>query len=290
MCLRHFAYRYEIGYPQNVPSPIHLTRSYTRCEFIRECGMYLMYVDESGDPGMVNSPSRYFVLSGVVVHERSWLPTLDALIAFRRRIRDHFGLKLREEIHAAHFIRGSDALSRIPKHDRLAILRHFADELAGLPDLNVINVVIDKQGKLASYDPFEKAWQVLIQRFENTIGFRNFRGPAGQDERGMIYADGDPQKKLTQLLRKMRRHNPVPSQMGGYRSLQLRRMAEDPIYRDSKHSLMIQSADLCAFLLYQRLVPNGYMRKKGGAKYFDRLSPMLCRAASSSDPEGIVRL
>lgn len=226
--------------------------------------MYLMYVDESGDPGLVGSPSRYFVLSGLVLHERSWMPTLDSLIAFRRGIRDHFGLKLREEIHGAPFIRGTASLSAIPKHNRLAILRHFADELAALPDLNVINVVVDKQGKAPGYDAYEKAWQALIQRFENTIGFRNFRGPANPDERGMIFVDGAPQKQLTQLLRKMRRHNPVPSQMGGFRPLQLRRIVEDPVYRDSRQSLMIQSADLCAFLLYQRLAPNAYMRAKGG--------------------------
>lgn len=170
--------------------------------------MYLMYVDESGDPGMVNSPTRYFVLPGLVVHELSWLATLDSLIDFRRRMRDTFGLKLREEIHAAHFIRGSDELSRIPKHDRLAILRHFADELATLPGVTVINVVVDKHGKAPTYDPFEKSWQALIQRFENTIGYRNFRGPANADDRGMIFPDGEPLKKLDQLLRKMRRHNP----------------------------------------------------------------------------------
>lgn len=252
--------------------------------------MYLMYVDESGDPGLVNSPSRYFVLSGLVVHESAWRPCLDALLAFRLRIRDYFELKLREEVHAAQFVRGSDALSRIAKHDRLTILRHFADELGALPGANLINVVVDKQGKGESYDPFEKAWQALIQRFENTITFRNFRGPAAQDECGLIFADGDPQKKLTQLLRRMRRHNPVPNQLGGYRSLELRRVLEDPVYRDSKHSLLIQSADLCAFLLYQRLAPNGYMRRKGGNHYFERLAPMLCRGASASDPEGIVRL
>lgn len=252
--------------------------------------MYLMYVDESGDPGMVNSPSRYFVLSGLVIHERAWRSSLDALLTFRLRIRDHFELKLREEVHAAHFVRGSEQLSRIAKHDRLAILRHYADALASLPDANLINVVVDKQGKIAGYDPFEKAWQALIQRFENTISFRNFRGPAAQEERGMIFVDGDPQKGLTQLLRRMRRHNPVPSQIGGYRSLELRRILEDPVYRDSRHSLLIQSADLCAFLLYQRLAPNGYMRRKGGNHYFDRLAPMLCRAASTTNPEGIVRL
>jgi len=252
--------------------------------------MYLMYVDESGDPGMKGSPSQYFVLSGLVVHELSWSTTLDAVLLFRQRMKTRFGLKLREEIHAAHFINNPGTLSRIKRHHRLEILRHFADEISALPDVTIINVVVDKHGKDPAYDPFEKAWQALIQRFENTIGYRNFRGPANADERGMIFPDGLPQKKLTGLLRKMRRHNPIPSKLSGYRNIVLRKVIEDPIYRDSQHSLLIQAADLCAFLLYQKHVPNSYMKKNAGHNYFNRLMPALCKAASPSDPNGIVRL
>jgi hypothetical protein len=50
--------------------------------------MYLMYVDESGDCGMTKSPSRYFVLTGLVVHEVRWTDCLEKLIEFRRRMRD----------------------------------------------------------------------------------------------------------------------------------------------------------------------------------------------------------
>jgi hypothetical protein len=45
--------------------------------------MYMMYVDESGDPGMTGSPTRYFVLSGVVVHELGWRDYLEQLLDFR---------------------------------------------------------------------------------------------------------------------------------------------------------------------------------------------------------------
>ena len=62
--------------------------------------MFLMYVDESGDSGLVNSPTRYFVLTGLVVHELRWHDALNSLVNFRQRMRGKFGLKLREEIHA----------------------------------------------------------------------------------------------------------------------------------------------------------------------------------------------
>ena len=43
--------------------------------------MFLMYVDESGDAGLVGSPTRYFVLTGLVVHELSLGASRGAAIA-----------------------------------------------------------------------------------------------------------------------------------------------------------------------------------------------------------------
>jgi hypothetical protein len=57
--------------------------------------MYLMYVDESGDCGLVKSPSPYFALSGLVLHELRWRDYLSQLVEFRRRMRAQHSLKLR---------------------------------------------------------------------------------------------------------------------------------------------------------------------------------------------------
>jgi hypothetical protein len=255
--------------------------------------MFLMYVDESGDTGLVNSPTRYFVLSGVVIHELIWREYLEVLIAFRRRMRLTFGLKLREEIHAAHFINRPGALVRIPRNNRLSIIRHFADEAANLRDINIINVVVDKAGKSAGYDVIEQAWRALVQRFSKTMSHRNFRGPANADERGLILPDMSEVKRITQTIRRMRRFNPIPNQPTfgpGYRNLLVENLVEDPFFKDSRHSYFLQVADLAAFLLYQRLAPSAYSRKKGVPAYFSRLRPVLCTVASSSDPDGIVRL
>lgn len=162
-----------------------------------------------------------------------------------------------------------------------------------MPDINIINVLVDKQGKAMDYDAFESAWQVLIQRFENTMSHRNFPGPVNPDERGMILPDNTDDKKLVALLRRMRQYNPVPNQArfgGGYRNLTLSTIVEDPSFRDSEFSYFIQAADVAPYLLFQREAPNAYMRKKGGRAYFKRLDPVLCKVAATVDPEGIVRL
>lgn len=255
--------------------------------------MYMMYVDESGDPGLTSSPTRYFVLSGLILHERRWRDYLDQLINFRKRMQQTFGLRIREEIHAAAFINHPGPLVRIQRNDRLTILRAFTNELASMTYLNIINVVVDKSTKGTGYDPFVMAWKVLIQRFSNTISRCNFPGSTNSDECGMIFPDNTDVKELTQLLRQMRRYNPVPQQPSfglGYRNLTVTNIIEDPSFRDSSHSYFIQSADLAAFLLYQKLVPSSYIKRKSAQNYFDRLEPILCRVASSNDPQGIVRL
>ena len=112
--------------------------------------MYLMYADESGDIGLTGSPTRYFVLTGLVLHELRWRQTLDELIAFRRELKADFGLKLREEIHASPMLSKPGNLVRIPKHQRLEILRRYADKLASMPDLSLICVVVDKANKPAT--------------------------------------------------------------------------------------------------------------------------------------------
>src|SRR5438445_5537820 len=259
--------------------------------------MYLMYVDESGDSGLISSPTRYFTLSGLVVHELRWRNCLDAIILFRRAMRKKFGLLLREEIHASSFISkpGSNphGLVRIQRQNRLAMLRHFADALAALTDLSIINVVVDKNGKAATYDVFEMAWKALIQRMENTLRWRNFPGPRNPDERGSLYCDGATDKRLVRLIRQMRQYNPVPHALWfgpGYRNLPLSNIIEDPSFRDSAHSYFVQAADTAAFLLHQHLAPNIYMKRNSGQNYFARLKPILCLKAAPVDPLGIVRL
>lgn len=255
--------------------------------------MFLMYVDESGDCGLVNSPSSLFVLTGLVVHELRWAEYKDRLVAFRSRMRTGFGLKLREEIHASALINKPGPLSRIRRDQRLVILHALVRELAGMVDLNVINIIVNKNGKVSQYDVFEKAWSALIQRFENTISHRNFRGPANADECGIILPDHTDDKKLTDLLRKMRAYNPIPNQPQhgmGYRNLRVSRVIEDPNFRNSAHSYFIQACDTIAYMLYQQEVPNSFMRRKSGHNLFRLLDPILCKVASPGDVQGVVRL
>lgn len=253
--------------------------------------MHLMYVDESGDTGLVGSPSRYFILVGLVVHELRWKDAQAELLLFRKELKARFGIATNLEIHASHLISRPGELAKIPKHSRLEILRRYADKLAQIPYVSVISVVVDKSAQHPDTDVFEKAWRVLIQRFENTLTHHNFPGPRNSDDMGMLFPDKSDERKLNRLIRRMRAYNPIPNAGGlGYRNLQLRYLIEDINSRDSQHSYFVQSVDVAAYLLHQHISPSAYFKGKSGQNYFARLDPVLCKVASPKDPQGIVRL
>lgn len=248
-----------------------------------------MYVDESGDSGLNNSPTDYFCLSGLVVHECAWHGALDRIIEFRREIRDRYGLKLKNEIHAAEFIHSPGELSRIKKSLRLNILRDCIDFQSMNADFNVVNVVVDKRNKPKDVDVFELAWKTLIQRFHNTVAKGNFPGSKNDNDLGILIVDETDEPRLRKLGRKMRRFNHVPNAFGGgSRSITIDSIVEDAVHRNSAHSYFIQLSDVNAYFLAQKYKPCSYVKRKGARNYFDRLDPVLCKVASRTHKYGVV--
>lgn len=267
--------------------------------------MYIMYVDESGDPGLCppggRSPTRYFCLTGLVVHELRWTETLSELQRFRHWIKWKYKVYLDDELHSADMFSKRHtlpkSLQRLRKYQRLAIIRHHADQLARLADIRLINVCIDKSlGKDKDSNlVFRRAWYALFQRFENTILHRNFPGPGNDQERGIVFPDNTDGQRLKTHLEEMRLRNPlfVKQRDGNRIALDepIRLLIEDPVCRDSRHSYFIQAADCAVFLFKQSLQPSPFMKKHGGNAYFStRLKPVLCTHASNLNPLGIVHL
>ena len=251
-----------------------------------------MYVDESGDSGIQNSPTRYFILSAVIIHELRWRVLLDELIQFRQHLRQTKGLKLREEIHSTHFINNPGGLVRIKRNDRLDIMKQCIDWTATRKDVSVISVAVDKLNK--QEDVFNLGWERLIQRFENTIRNRNFPGYSNTDERGLLLPDNTDGLKLRTLLRKMRRFNPVPNNQSifnsGSRNLTLDYVIEDPFMKDSAMSYFHQIVDVIAYSARQIYEPNSYMKKKGATHFYSRLDAVLNKKVSPKHPLGIVEV
>ncbi len=118
--------------------------------------MYLIYVDESGDTGLINSPTNFFVLSAIVIHESAWMNVLDDLINFRRYLKIRYGIMMKEEIHASEFVNGKNKLRNpIAKHDRIDLLKKCLKWLNSRNDVSIITVRCDKSA-VTNNTVFEK--------------------------------------------------------------------------------------------------------------------------------------
>jgi hypothetical protein len=109
----------------------------------------------------------------------------------------------------------------------------------------------------------------------------------------LIFTDDTNGRKLTRLLRKMTVYNPIPNQQQfgpGYRQLPALKIIEDPHPKDSADSYFIQAADVSAYFLMQRYVPNQFIRRQGARHYFNRLRPVLNLRAATGHGLGIVEL
>lgn len=254
----------------------------------------MVYVDESGDTGLSNSPTKYFILSALIVHESNWLRFLDDLVKFRRELRNIYNFKLREEIHASEFFQSSKKYNHLQKHIKLQICKKTLDFQESLDYIQVMFVVIDKT-KHSHRDIFDYAWQLLIQRIHNTIEQNNFDSlvdgnPANDWQQNFILIpDKTDDKKLQRLVRKMRRYNPVPSRFGGWRDIPLKLIVEDPYTKDSAESFIHQLVDVNAYFMKQSLAPTKYMKKKKAHNYIKRLEQVRCQYISSTQ-DGVVAM
>ncbi len=233
--------------------------------------MYLLYVDESGDVGLNNSPTKYFVLSAIIVHESKWRETLDELVNFRKKLRDTKGLKLREEIHCNELINRPKELVRIKRNDRLDIIKKCIDWLNSQENIEIFSVVKFKSDP--NVDVFNSTWIQLIQTFEENLKSKH------QYEKGLILSDNTEGEKLRIIVRKQRHaiNNKIEN------------LIEDPIFRDSKNSLLHQMNDVIAYCVRQNFEPNAYMKKKGGHNYFKRIKNVVIKN-NLADENGIISI
>lgn len=258
--------------------------------------MYLMYVDECGDSGMQSGSSRYFILSGMVVHESFWTDTLERVHSMRIDLKSRYGFEVMRELHAGEMIgRTSKKYRDIGKLDRVMMFRDVLSFEATLEKVRIINVVVDKQGKSYGFDAFTTAWDTIINRFENTMEHGNFPSPYGKGrapfaEKGMLIVDETDEMKLRSLIRRMRHGNLIPSAIrhGTRVRHDLKCVIEDPLHKQSEWSPLIQLCDANSYFLKQTIEPNKTVLRYKAKNYFYRLEPILLKQASSSNEYGIV--
>ncbi len=247
--------------------------------------MFLMYVDESGDPGSTGHSSPHYILSGLIVSQDQWEKYLARLKIFRKNLKATYGLNQRTEIHAAELIRINkiEEYKKINKTNRINILKEYSNQIPLLFDTaKLINICFKKDEYKGERSIQEVAWSRLIQRYDTYLK------KVGKDK-GIIVADDTDGHIIMNLLRKMRVYNPLPSHFSGTYDAPTDSIIEDIFQRSSHHSYFIQTVDVVDHLLYRKEFPKGSLKKFGLEHQFKNLEKVLLKEASRNDEYGIVR-
>jgi hypothetical protein len=214
--------------------------------------MFFAYIDESGDPGTKPGSTRTFTLACVLVGADTWPDRFDRLIAFRRHLRDLYGLPVRAEIKANYLLRNAEAfrLLALTEKARFALYRQCM-RLHTKLEFETFAVVVNKQKARRKYPgrpPDDLAWERVLQRLERFAHYR--------DEEILIIHDEGNALAVRTRARKARRAGSAGSMLGtGLLSRPFERLVDDPVSRNSKQSYFLQLADLAAYAAFRRHYP-----------------------------------
>lgn len=248
--------------------------------------MYMMYVDESGDPGSKEGSSSHYILSGLIFSYKNWYKYLDLLKRMRKYFSDTYELGRYTEIHAAELTRIKNMIEyrKIKKYNRIKILEEYSKYIPLIfKEAKIINVCIQKSEHPQVEDFCLFSYRRLISRYDL------FLKRTVKDE-GMIFCDESNEKSLRSLLRTMRYYNPVKSHYtGNIYNAKISRVIEDMVHRNSATSYFIQTVDVIGYLLKSRECVKGAYKKYNLDRFFENLEPILHKVAAPKDFYGIVR-
>lgn len=215
--------------------------------------MLLAYVDDSGNTGdpALKGATPCFALGCVLIEVTDWPGAFDAMLAHRRRLRDTFGVLLRDELKANYLIRGSGSLKdyNLSPDARHRIYRSAISTLSFLPS-RAFTVVTDKtKTGWRETQCLEGTWEMLLQRLERTSFYE------GKKPIMLIHDEGE-NDAIRRMVRKARRHLTAGRQFGGGTTRNpFEYIIDDPSPRASHHSFFIQMADLVAYAGWRTYMP-----------------------------------
>lgn len=237
--------------------------------------MHLIYIDDSYEKPCIT-------FSAVAIPANRWLDIFTSLKSWRHSLKESDGILVTREFHATEFVSGHGRLGPrvVTKHRRSQIFfeaLRFFNQQKGLRVFNVCRT-----------HHTDWAFERLLNRIDRTM--REW------DSHALLICDEGKEAEYTRLVRKMSVHNPIPSRYGVWldtgeatRNITIDRILEDPFFKESDRSYLIQMADFCAYALLRRekRLPSKDMYRIHTC--FDALIDVVVRQANPADPMGIIR-
>jgi len=240
--------------------------------------MHFVYIDDSTE-----RPRHIF--SALCIPTENWNAVFAEIKAWRQFLRSNDDIPLRYELHARKFISGrgtGGTLRTITRHRRAQIFTGAFRLCASFQQYGVCSL-----NACFGNDNQDMAFENLLNRINRTmVRLGSF---------AHLICDEGKEAHYTKIVRRMRVHNPIPSNRGLWedgsltRNITLERIIEDPQFKSSDRSYLIQMADFIAFGLLRREAPTPRIKRYGIHKAFDQLLPILVTQANRRDDFGVIR-
>jgi hypothetical protein len=238
-----------------------------------------VYFDETGDENSVG-------FSALAIPVAGYRDCLQRLRDFRKALRISDGIYTTTEFHAAKFTSGRGRLGKkgkgLSQRRRCEIFQETLAFIAGLPDVHLLNA-------FRNCLPRDKP--LLLERLLNRV---HTSVQSWGSQAVLLFDEGDA-RNITKLVRKLIVYNPIKSKFGTwgdgkeFKNFPLSGFLEDPVFRISRNSYMIQAVDFCAYALFQKEKPTPSRTVMSLNTALERHLAPICVREASQDPFGIVR-
>lgn len=205
--------------------------------------MYLLYLDESGNPD--NPADRHFVLGGVAIFERATFFVNRDLDDLQRK---YWPSAPPIDFHASQIRAGSGFWRSVPESTRQDLLRDIGVtiERSNRPGVLLLTAVVEKDAQLYGEDAIKCATEQVAKRFDTFL--RRRANEHNDPQRGLIiFAESQYQQRAKVWVKDFRR---IGTQWGV-----LANLADIPYFAAARESRLLQLADYIShamFLLYER--------------------------------------
>lgn len=209
----------------------------------------LIYIDESGDPGVALGSSPYYILASIIVDTAEWKAFYNQVEDFRRQTYQKFGADFGEFKGSQLFVHQGSAYKFQLKPDEV---QWVYEHLMALVFDDKVSRIIVAQAKQAFllHHPAKKpkdltkdlrllTWETFLATFEKRLLDESQR--TGQLTTGLVYFDGPHDPHVYSIVNRYGRKYDLEQPKAGAG------IVESPVFVDSKASKLIQLADILAY-------------------------------------------
>lgn len=234
--------------------------------------MYVVYLDESGNPSGFKNNQNHFVIAGIAVHEGQIRNLGDGL----DRIQSEFFPEIRVpfKFHATDISSGKGQRVRdIPLDQRQRLMDEVYDVIVDNPYprallfATAIHISAVENPEQALSDTFEDVVEKI-----NAFLVRLNRGGNPQKSLLIIDKSNETEGKYRTLLSEFR--------ASGTRHGYLGNIVDIPYFSQSSETRLLQLADFVAYAVFRYY-------ERGDDRFLNKILPRFDRRAPNSEPEGL---